>query len=70
MTTNVESLAYMNLLDTNIKQDEGGTGGFVGDDQLIFNLARDELKKGGSTSKPAVLHRHLGAFMGSIGGIS
>ena len=69
MTRNVKSLAYMNLLGPNIKKGERNTGKFVNDDQLILNLARDELKKNKSTSKPAVLHRHFNAFIKSIGSI-
>ena len=69
MTRNVKSLAYKDLLDSNVKKDETNTGKFVGD-ELILNLARDELKKNRSTSKPAVLQRCLSAFIKSIGRIS
>ena len=70
MARNVKSLAYKTLLDPNIIKDKRSTGKFVENDQQIINLARDELKKNKSTSKPAVLHRHLSAFIKSIGRIS
>ena len=70
MTRNVKSLAYKNLLGRNIGKDERNTGKFVDNDQLVLNLARDELKKNRSTSKPAIFCRPLSTFIKSIGRIS
>ena len=70
MTRNVKSLACRNLLGGNIRKNQRNTEKFVDDDQQILNLARDELKKNKSTSKPAILHRRLSAFIKSIGRIS
>ena len=70
MTSNVKSLADKNLMGLSIIKDERNTGKFVNDDQVILNLARDELKKNESISKPAIFCRRLSASIKSIGRIS
>ena len=71
MTRNVKSFAYKNLLDPNIKKDERNTQKFADhDDQLILNLARDDLKKNKPTSMPAILFQRLGPLLKSVGQIS
>ena len=69
MTENVKISAYTSLLGKNTDELRTKNATFVNEDQEVFNFAKDEVSKNGSTKKPARLNEIFAIYMKSIGQI-